>query len=89
VLNTLQPHAAQIYQIYMRELGATPGLRGKIVVEFTIAPNGKVVRAQTISSELHRPAFEVQILSTIRGIDFGVEDVKPLVATYPIDFAPR
>lgn len=81
--------AQQIYQIYMRELNAAPGLRGKVIVVFAIAANGKVVEARTAISELHRPSLEEQILLTLRSIDFGPEDVSTLIVTYPMDFAPR
>ena len=86
--STLAANAAQIHQLYIQASKAEPGLKGKVVVQFTIAPDGHVASAQTLSSELHWPQFEERVLALIRTMDFGAADVAPLVATYPLDFAP-
>ncbi len=68
-------HNASIQYCYERQRKERPGLKGKLVVRFTIAPIGKVIDAQIISSTLNDIAVEQCILSRIwRWDDFGVVD---------------
>jgi periplasmic protein TonB len=77
-----------IYALYQRALRTNPMLQGKLVLEFTIAPSGVVTRCRIVSSELHDPALEREIVARVMLFRFQPEKVDPTTATKPIDFFP-
>jgi TonB family protein len=77
-----------IYALYQRALRVNPMLQGKLVLEFTIAPSGVVTRCRIVSSELHDPALEREIVARVMLFRFQPEKVDPTTATKPIDFFP-
>lgn len=77
-----------IYALYERALRTNPMLQGKLVLEFTIAPSGEVTRCRVVSSELHDPALEREIVARVMLFRFAPEKVDPTTATKPIDFFP-
>ncbi len=77
-----------IYALYERALRMNPMLQGKLVLEFTIAPSGVVTRCRILSSELHDPALEREIVARVMLFRFQPEKVDPTTATKPIDFFP-
>lgn len=79
---------SKLYSIYNRERRKNPGLKGKIVLEITIAPSGKVTAVRIVSSELNHPALERRIVSRIKQFNFGASKVETITVTYPIEFLP-
>jgi len=77
-----------IYSLYSRALRKDPTLQGKVVLEITIAPSGKVTACKIISSELNSPRLERKLVSRVKMLNFGARDVETLIVTYPIDFLP-
>ncbi|HFE32187.1 MAG TPA: TonB family protein, partial [Gammaproteobacteria bacterium] len=77
-----------IYSLYSRALRKDPTLQGKVVLEITIAPSGKVTACKIVSSELNSPKLERKLVSRVKMLNFGARDVETLVVTYPIDFLP-
>jgi protein TonB len=77
-----------IYALYERALRMNPMLQGKLVLEFTIAPSGVVTRCRVVSSDLHDPALEREIVARVMLFRFQSEKVDPTTATKPIDFFP-
>jgi periplasmic protein TonB len=77
-----------IYALYERALRMNPMLQGKLVLEFTIAPSGEVTRCRVVSSDLHDPALEREIVARVMLFRFQPEKVDPTTATKPIDFFP-
>jgi len=77
-----------IYALYERALRMNPMLQGKLVLEFTIAPSGTVTRCRVVSSDLHDPALEREIVARVMLFRFDPEKVDPTTATKPIDFFP-
>lgn len=68
-------HNAAIQSCYQREVKRNPDLKGKLVVRFTISPEGKVKSVQLISSTLENDRVERCIISRIRRWDnFGAID---------------
>jgi protein TonB len=78
----------RIYSLYARALRDNAELQGKLVLEFTIAPNGTVTECRVVSSELKDPELEKKIISLVRLFQFQPEDVDAVTATKPIDFFP-
>lgn len=77
-----------IYSLYSRALRKDPTLQGKVVLEITIDPSGRVTECKVVSSELNSPALERKLVSRVKLLNFGARDVEVLVVTYPIDFLP-
>lgn len=79
---------AAIYALYRRALRQDPTLQGKLVLELTIAPSGKVTDCKVVSSELGAPQFESSLIRRVKLFDFGAQDVQEITTTKPIDFFP-
>ncbi len=79
---------SKLYSVYNRERRKNPGLKGKIVLEITIAPNGKVTNVKILSSQLNNPALERRLIARIKQFNFGVSSGEPVTVTYPIEFLP-
>jgi len=77
-----------IFNIYNRALRKDPTLQGKLVVQLSIAPSGKVTSITLVSSELSDQALERKLLARIKMINFGAKPVDSVTITYPIDFLP-
>jgi TonB family protein len=77
-----------VYALYNRALRKDPSLRGKVVLELTITPSGKVSHCKILSSELNNPQLERKLISRIKLFKFPSKDVENAVVSYPIDFLP-
>ncbi|WP_316368325.1 AgmX/PglI C-terminal domain-containing protein [Candidatus Thiodiazotropha sp. CDECU1] len=77
-----------VYALYNRALRKDPSLRGKVVLELTITPAGKVTKCVILSSELNDPKLERKLVSRIKLFKFPAKDVDTAVVSYPIDFLP-
>lgn len=77
-----------IYSIYSRALRRDPTLQGKLVLEITIAPSGRVTSCKIVSSELNNAALERKLVERVKLLNFGARNVDVMVVTYPIDFLP-
>ena len=77
-----------IFSLYNRALRKDPTLQGKVVLELTIAANGKVTKCRIISSELNNPSLERKLSARIKLFRFTAKQVKTITVTYPIDFLP-
>ncbi len=77
-----------IYSMYNRALRKDSTLQGKLVLQLTIAPSGKVTGIELVSSELGDPALERKLVQRIKMINFGAKAVGSVTLTYPIDFLP-
>jgi TonB family protein len=77
-----------VYALYNRALRKDPSLRGKVVLELTISPSGKVTKCRIISSELNDKKLERKLVSRIKLFKFTAKDVETAVVSYPIDFLP-
>lgn len=78
----------KLYSIYNRERRKNPSLKGKIVLEITIAPSGKVTAVKMLSSELNDPSLERRLISRVKQFNFGAKEVESVTVTYPIEFLP-
>ena len=77
-----------VYALYNRALRKDPTLRGKVVLELTISPNGQVTNCRIISSELNDEQLERKLISRIKLFKFATKDVDTAIVSYPIDFLP-
>jgi periplasmic protein TonB len=79
---------AAIYALYNRALRSDPMLRGRLVLELTIAPNGEVTGCRVVSSELSDPEFERRLVARVMLFRFEDKDVATVTTTKPIEFFP-
>ncbi len=78
----------QLFSIYNRERRKKPGLKGKLVLEITISPEGTVTKVKVASSELNDPALERRIVARVKRFKFAAKAVEPVTVTFPIEFLP-
>jgi len=83
-----QKNKSAIYAIYNRALRKDPSLQGKVVIELTIAPNGKVIKARIISSDLNNPKLERKLILRVKRFRFKPGNSAKVTVKYPIDFLP-
>lgn len=70
-------HNKSIQYCYERQLKRNPNLRGKIVVRFTITPQGSVTDVKIVSSDLNNRKVEQCVINRIRRWnDFGQVDAS-------------
>jgi len=79
---------SKLHAIYRRARRSDPGIQGKIVLEITILPSGKVESVRINSSELQNAKLEARIIARVKQFDFGAQTVKKVTVTYPIEFLP-
>ncbi len=77
----------QLFSLYNRERRKQPGLKGKLVLEITIAADGSVTNVKIASSELNAPALERRIIARVKRFKFEAREA-PITVTYPIEFLP-
>ena len=79
---------SKLYSIYNRARRTNLNLKGKIVLEITISPSGKVTQIKVVSSELNDPKLESRLVNRIKLFSFGALKVEQVIVTYPIEFLP-
>ena len=78
-----------LYRIYNRELRKNSFLKGKLVLQLTIEPNGKVSKCVVASSDLNSEELEKKIVARVRRFNFGEKQgATSLTILYPIEFLP-
>ncbi|HYQ73265.1 MAG TPA: AgmX/PglI C-terminal domain-containing protein, partial [Gammaproteobacteria bacterium] len=88
IRRVFEQHKGAIYAIYNRALRLDPEIRGKYVFHIIIEPDGKISRIELVSSELGNIKLEQKLLTRIRVIDFGPDDVVATPVNYKFDFLP-
>jgi|KBSSwiStaDraftv2_1062776.scaffolds.fasta_scaffold881451_2 protein TonB len=68
---TFDMNKGQIYALYMRELKAHPGLKGRLLLDLQIATDGRVANCRVVSSELESPGFGDKVCRLVRDIPFA------------------
>lgn len=77
-----------IYALYSRALRDKPELKGKLVLELTIAPSGEITACRVLSSELNDADLERKLVARVKSFRFEPKDVETITTTKPIDFFP-
>jgi outer membrane biosynthesis protein TonB len=82
-------YKAALYRLYNRELRKDPTLRGQLVLQLTIEPDGSVSLCQLHSSDMKAPMLAQQVVQRVLTFNFGAkEDIVAMTIIYPIDFLP-
>ena len=77
-----------IFAIYNRALRKNPALQGKVVLELTIAPSGRVIDCKVLDSEITDSAVVAKIVNRVKLFDFGSRSVRQTRINYPVHFLP-
>ncbi len=86
VAKVINSHLHEVSSCYERALLKTPGLAGKIVLEWQITTTGTVGYAKTKSSSMQSPAVESCILQSLKTWHFPQAKGAGVVITYPFMF---
>jgi len=73
---------------YEAALRNCPNLSGRVVVNFTIQPNGTVSRADTTGSDIPEVAVSKCVAERFKELVFPTFDGPPIKVTYPVTFTP-
>lgn len=74
-----------ISSIFNRALRDFPDLRGRIIINFVVAPDGSVTNLEMVRSDLGNPDLEKKILQRVQLINFGAKSVPPFpLKDFPI-----
>ncbi|MCC6334553.1 MAG: AgmX/PglI C-terminal domain-containing protein [Myxococcales bacterium] len=86
VAKVINSHLHEVSSCYERALLKTPGLAGKIVLEWQITTSGSVGFAKTKSSSMQSPAVESCILQSLKTWRFPPAKGAGVIITYPFMF---
>ncbi|MBL8915630.1 MAG: AgmX/PglI C-terminal domain-containing protein [Archangium sp.] len=86
VAKVINSHLHEVSSCYERALLKTPGLAGKIVLEWQITTSGSVGYAKTKSSSMQSAAVESCILASLKTWRFPPAKGAGVVITYPFMF---
>ena len=86
--SVFQSKKGQFYSMYNRALRTDPTIQGRVTIELTISPSGRVTAAKIVSSQLGNKALERKIIARVKLMRFAAKDVDTVTVSYPIDFFP-
>lgn len=70
IRDVIMSYMGRVTYTYNKFLKQNPDLKGKVVVEMTIAASGKVTKCRIVSSTINNPEFEQALLEVIRSFRF-------------------
>jgi TonB family protein len=89
IRRTVRRHLNEVRYCYENALAAHPALSGRVVVQFTIGPTGRVLVGLLQSSTLGAPSVEACVVGAVRRWEFPQPAGGGLVAvTYPFALSP-
>ncbi len=85
---TFDQNKSKLYSLYNRARRKNPGLKGKLILEITIAASGEVENVKIVVSELNDPSLERRIIARVKQFKFGHSGEEKITVTFPIEFIP-
>ncbi|RDH81574.1 MAG: hypothetical protein DIZ80_15985 [endosymbiont of Galathealinum brachiosum] len=80
----------QFYRIYNRELRKNPDLQGKIKLQITISPNGRVANVSIVLSEFNSNQFTKRLLRRLKHLKFdSADNLKSRIVFHTFNFHPE
>jgi outer membrane biosynthesis protein TonB len=86
VAKVINSHLAEVQRCYEAALMKTPGLAGKVVLEWNISTAGKVTSSKSKSSTLKDVSVESCILRALNNWQFPPARGNSVIITYPFIF---
>jgi len=84
----LEANKSSLYTLYNRALRQNPLLRGKVVFELMITPQGTVSAVKIVQSELGDAKLERQLQLRLQAVQFGPASVSLTRSQWTIEFLP-
>ena len=84
----LEANKSSLYTLYNRALRQNPLLKGKVVFELVITPQGSVSGVKIVQSELGDAKLERQLQLRLQAVQFGPADVSVTKSQWTIEFLP-
>jgi TonB family protein len=81
-------HTGAIRYAYNRELRKNPSLQGKIILTFTISPEGQVTECRVKESEMNWPPLEQSLVKIFKTWKFPEIPEGDVTVSYPLVFFP-
>ncbi len=78
----------RLTRVYNRLLQRSPGLQGNLIIEFTISPEGKVIKSHILTSSFANASFEKALMQAIRLWKFPLAKEGETTILYPLAFSP-
>jgi hypothetical protein len=90
IVDTVKAHVGDIKACYEDALKEDQGLKGKLVVEFTVGADGKVLSTRKLEASMKSAKLEGCILNKTKGWPFPkpTKGVGNVVFPYPFDLNP-
>jgi TonB family protein len=88
IARVVAAHTGAIRYAYNRELRKKPSLRGKIVLTFTISPEGNVTECHIEESAMKWPPLENSLVKIVRTWRFPEIPEGNVTVSYPLVFFP-
>lgn len=88
IRRVLEANKSSLYTLYSRALRANPLLKGKVVFELVIRPDGSLAEVNIMQSELNDSKLERQLTLRLRSVNFGAEAVALTRSQWTVEFLP-
>jgi len=88
IARVVAAHTGAIRYAYNRELRKKPSLRGKIVLTFTISPEGDVTECRVEESAMNWPPLENSLVKIVKTWRFPEIPEGDVTISYPLVFFP-
>ncbi len=85
----IRSHSREVQQCYERALRNNNTLQGSLVIEATIHPTGKVVRARVSKDSIYDPAVKRCVITTIKRWKFPQPKGGYVTIAVPFNFTPK
>lgn len=86
VNRVMNQNKGRLQGAYMRALNDDPAMEGAFTVHLKIAPDGHVISASVVSSDLNNSKLEGQLLAMIKGFDFSSGSFDTFEGNYKYNF---
>jgi periplasmic protein TonB len=84
----LEANKSSLYTLYSRALRANPLLKGKVVFDLVIRPDGSLAEVTIVRSELNDSKLERQLMLRLRSVNFGAEAAALTRSQWTVEFLP-
>ncbi|MDX5407619.1 MAG: AgmX/PglI C-terminal domain-containing protein [Chromatiaceae bacterium] len=88
IRRVLEANKSSLYTLYSRALRANPLLKGKVVFELVINPDGSLADVSIKSSELNDAKLERSLVLRLRSVNFGAEAAAVTRSQWTVEFLP-
>ena len=87
VQRVVMAHLGAVRACYESEAQRNPSLKGGVVLEWQIQPDGSVTAAGVASSTINNARVEGCVVRQLKGWHFPASDSQTIVPSYPFKFA--